>query len=152
MQGHPESPKGFFNDRDTLPTTIGRSSHTQAIWPGRKEAERLLIPIGSTYPACHVSALVIHFDQPSKVQVNNDRRNWFRHLEPHPLLAYWRQHSAVTTHFRPHQISLTDTQRIDLLRSRNASGIAMFAGKVHLPLDAARIRAAQFGLDLAWPM
>jgi hypothetical protein len=39
----------------------------------------------------------------------------------------------VATHFRPHQISLTDTQLIDLPRSQKASGIAMFCGDVHLP-------------------
>jgi hypothetical protein len=39
----------------------------------------------------------------------------------------------VATHFRPHQISLTDTQLIDLPRPQKASGIAMFCGDVHLP-------------------
>jgi hypothetical protein len=58
----------------------------------------------------------------------------------------------VATHFRPHQISLTDTQLLDLPRSQKASGIAMFCGDVHLPGDAARIPAAQYGPDLSWPM
>ena len=58
----------------------------------------------------------------------------------------------MVTHFRPQQISLTDTQLIDLPRSQKASGIAMFAGNVHLPRDAARIPAARYGPDLSRPM
>jgi len=50
------------------------------------------------------------------------------------------------------QISLTDTQSIDMPRSQKASGIAMFDGEVHLPRDAARIPAAQYGPDLSWPI
>jgi hypothetical protein len=42
---------------------------------------------------------------------------------------------------------LTDTQFID----QSASGIVMFGGDVHLPRDAARIPAAQYGLDLSCP-
>jgi hypothetical protein len=55
-------------------------------------------------------------------------------------------------HFRPPRISLTDTQLLDLPRSRKASGTAMFCGDVYLPRDAARIPAAQYGPDLSWPM
>ena len=58
----------------------------------------------------------------------------------------------LATHFRPPQISLTDIQLIDLPRSQKASGIAMFCGDVHLPRDAARIPAAQYGPDLSWPI
>jgi len=36
----------------------------------------------------------------------------------------------VATHVRPHQISLTDIQLIDLPRSQKASGIAMLCGDV----------------------
>jgi len=50
------------------------------------------------------------------------------------------------------QISLTDTQSIDMPRSQKASGIAMFDSEVHLPRDAARIPAAQYGPDLSWPI
>jgi hypothetical protein len=54
-------------------------------------------------------------------------------------------------HFRPQQISITNSHLIGLPKSQKAADLAMFAGNVHLPCDAARIPAAQYGLDLPCP-
>src|SRR5208337_1528884 len=41
-----------------------------------------------TLPAMPLSVLAVHCDQPLNEHVNSDRPNLFRHLGPHPLLAY----------------------------------------------------------------
>jgi hypothetical protein len=53
--------------------------------PQRSRKTQSALP---TLPATPLSALAVHFDQSSKVQVNNDRRNWFRPLGPQLLFAY----------------------------------------------------------------
>ena len=112
-------------------------------------------PIGSTYPATPLSALAVPVRsvfKSAKERPRRDRRDCVAPVGRNSCSPIDGSTPSRATYVRPHQISLTDTQLLDLPRSQKASGITMFCGDAHLPRDAARIPAAQYGPDLSWPM